>query len=50
MFRPALAGTHAMIRDVFDRVILLAAAVATATIGSASLAHADPECPAGHCA
>ena len=50
MFRPVLAGTHAMIRDVFDRAILLAAAVATATIGSASLAHADPECPAGHCA
>jgi hypothetical protein len=45
----ALTGAHAMIRDVLDRSILVAAAIAVATIGSASLAHADPECPSGSC-
>jgi hypothetical protein len=45
MFRHALSDTRAMMRDVFDRSILAAAAIATAMIGSASLAHADPSSP-----
>jgi hypothetical protein len=32
-----------MMRDVFERSILAAAAIATAMIGSASLVHADPQ-------
>jgi hypothetical protein len=42
MFRLTLTGAHEMMRCVFDRLILVAAAVAAAAIGSASLAHADP--------
>jgi hypothetical protein len=44
---PCVIGVYAMMRDVFDRSILAAAAIATAMIGSASLAHADPHAP-GH--
>ena len=49
MFRLALTGAHAMIRDVFDPAIVVAATIATAMIGSASLAHAEPDCPSGQC-
>ena len=38
-----------MMRDVFDRSILAAAAIAIAAIGSTALAHADPACPSGSC-
>jgi hypothetical protein len=38
-----------MMRDVFDRAILAAAAIAAAVVGSTSLAHADPDCPSGRC-
>jgi hypothetical protein len=49
MFHHALSDKRAMMRDVFDRFILAVAAIATAMIGSASLANADPECPSGSC-
>jgi hypothetical protein len=48
VFRPARTGTHAMMRDMFDRCFL-AAAMAIAAIGMASPAHADPQCPATGC-
>ncbi len=39
-----------MMRTVFDRSILAAAAIAIAAIGPAPLAHADPpQCPASGC-
>jgi hypothetical protein len=49
MFCRALTGTHEMMLGVFHRSILVAAAIATAMIGSASLTHADPDCPSGRC-
>ncbi len=49
MFHHALCDKRAMMRDVFDRSILAAAAFAAAMIGSASPAHADPQCPSGSC-
>jgi hypothetical protein len=36
-------------RDVFDRSIFVAAAIAIAAIGPASPAYADPQCPASGC-
>jgi hypothetical protein len=38
-----------MMRDMFDRSILAATAVALAAAGLASPAHADPQCPASGC-
>jgi hypothetical protein len=49
MFRPAPTGVHGMMRDMFDRFILAATAVAIAAAGLASPAHADPQCPASGC-
>jgi hypothetical protein len=49
MFRPAPTDTHGMMRDMFDRSILAATAIALAAISPASPAHADPPCPATGC-
>lgn len=38
-----------MMRHMFDRLALLAAATATATLGFAPPLHADPPCPVGGC-
>ena len=38
-----------MMRDMFERSFLAAAALAATVIGPAPLAHADPQCPASGC-
>jgi hypothetical protein len=38
-----------MMRDVYDRLVFIAAAVAVAVVGPAPLAHADPQCPTTGC-
>jgi hypothetical protein len=42
-------ATREMMRDVFDRLTLTAAAIAIAAFGLASPAYADPQCPASGC-
>jgi hypothetical protein len=41
--------TREMMRDMFDRLILTAAAVAIAALGLAAPVHADPQCPSTGC-
>jgi hypothetical protein len=42
-------ATRERMRDVFDRSILTAAAIAIAAFGLAAPVHADPQCPASGC-
>jgi hypothetical protein len=42
-------ATREMMRDVFNRSILTAAAMAIAALGLAAPVHADPQCPASGC-